>query len=329
MDHTSRRRFLRGSLALAGLGLLSGCGLSPIAAPAPPRTTRIGLLGNFPSQQWDAFRAALTELGYVEGQNIVFEERWSDGVRDRFPGLAAELVALEVDVIVAAGTPAVQAAKASTGILPIVSPNMTFPVWNGIVASLAHPGGNVTGLSFLGAELDPKRLALLKEAVPEVSRVAFLGDSATMIGNPEVHEAARALGMQLNGLVAQDQDGVDVALQATTGGQADALQTSVSALLLLHRGRVLAAAAASRLPAIYAFEEYVRDGGLMFYGPNQPDLFRRAATYVDKILKGTEPADLPVEQPTRFDFVINLKAAHALGLTIPGEILAQATEFIQ
>ena len=329
MPTRSRRRFLQGGLALAALSLLSGCGLTPIAAPAPPRTIRIGILGNFPSQQWDAFRAGLTGLGYVEGQSIAFEERWSDGVRDRFPGLAAELVALEVDVIVASGTPSVQAAKASTSTLPIVSPNMTFPVWNGIVASLAHPGGNVTGLSFLGAELDPKRLALLKEAVPEVSRVAFLGDSTTMIGNPEVHEAARTLGVQLNGLVAQDPDGVDVALQATTGGQADALQTSVSALLLLHRGRVLAAAAASRLPAMYAFEEYVRDGGLMFYGPNQPDLFRRAATYVDKILKGTKPADLPVEQPTKFDFVINLKTAQALGLSIPHSVLLQATEIIQ
>jgi putative tryptophan/tyrosine transport system substrate-binding protein len=326
---SSRRQFLQGSLAIAGLGLLPGCGLSPTSRPAPPRTVKPGILGNFPSPQWDAFRAGVRELGYVEGQSIAFEERWSDGIQDRFPALAAELVALHVDVIVASGNFAARAAQQATTTIPIVSPYLSYPVADGIVASLAHPGGNITGLSILGIELDPKRLTLLKEAVPRIQRVALLGDAPFQIRNPEMLEAARRLGGQVNGLLAQDPDGVDIALQATTGGQVDALQTSVSALFLWHRGKVLSAAATSQLPAMYALEEYVRDGGLMFYGPNQPDLFRRAATYVDKILKGTKPAGLPVEQPTTFDLIINLKTAQTLGLTIPQSILQQATEVIQ
>ena len=230
--------------------------------------------------------------------------------------------------MVAANPPA-QAAKQATSTIPIVSPLLTVPVSEGLVASLAHPGGNLTGLSFLGIELDGKRLELLKDVVPGAHRVAVLGDSPLMVANPYLGAAAQALGVQLNGLLARDPEELDSVLRGLTGGQSDALLVSVSALANLHRERVINAAMQGRLPGVYAFQEFVQDGGLMFYGPNQPDLFRRAATYVDKILKGTKPADLPVEQPTTFDFVVNLKSAQALGLTIPQSVLLQATEVIQ
>ena len=325
----SRRRFLQGGLALAGLGLLSGCATPRGPARPPERVHRIGILGNFPSRQWDAFRDGMGALGYVEGENVTYDERWSDGIRDRFPTLVAELVALSVDVMVVSANPAADAAKRATSTIPIVSPNLTAPVGVGLVASLAHPGGNLTGLSFFGVELDGKRLELLKEVVPGAHRVAALGDSPSMLANPYLGAAAQALRVELNGLLARDPDELDSVLRGLTGGQTDALLVSVSALAQLHRGRVLDAAMQARLPGVYAAEEFVQEGGLLFYGSNQRDLFRRAAGYVDRVLKGANPADLPIEQPTTFDLVINVKTAEALGLSIPQSVLLQATTIVQ
>ena len=325
----TRRKFLQSGAAVAGVGLITGCGLFPPQLRPPTKVPRIGILGNFPSQQWDAFRAGLGESGYVEGQSVTIEVRWSDGIRDRFPSLATELLSLDVDVIVASGNFAARAARDASATVPIVVPNLTFPVWNGFVASLAHPGGNITGLSVLVVELDPKRLELLKQAVPGMSRVVYLADSQQMVSNPELHDAARALGVHLTGLVAQDPAGLDAALQDPSLRQTEALLVSGGALLHLHRARILETVATLRLPAMYPYDEYIRDGGLMLYGPNQPDLFRRAAGYVDRILKGSNPADMPIELPERFDFVINVKAARTLGIAFPEPIVAQATEVIQ
>ena len=210
-----------------------------------------------------------------------------------------------------------------------MSPNLANPVGAGFAASLAHPGGSVTGLSFLGLELDGKRLELLRETTPRATRVAFLADSASMMSTPWIRDTVQALGVQLQGLVVQAPDDFDPAFRDATGGQAQALLVSVGAIFQLHRTRVLDFAAHQRLPAMYPVTEFVEDGGLMCYGPNQSNQFHRAAWYVDKILKGTDPAVLPIEQPTKFDFAINLKTAQALGLSIPPSVLQQATEVIQ
>ena len=250
MVQRSRRRFLQRSLGLAGLSLVSGCATPPGAARPPERVRRIGILGNFPSRQWDAFRDEMSALGYIAGENVTYDERWSDGIRDRFPTLAAELVALNVDALVVAANPPAEAAKQATSTIPIVSPLLTVPVSEGLIASLAHPGGNLTGLSFLGIELDGKRLELLKEAVPGAHRVAVLGDSPYMLANPYLGAAAQALGVQLNGLLARDPEELDSVLRGLTGGQTDALLVSVSALANLHRERVINAAMQGRLPGV-------------------------------------------------------------------------------
>jgi ABC-type uncharacterized transport system substrate-binding protein len=304
---------------------------------------RVGALTPaFPTSERDppleAFRQGLRDLGYVEGQNLVLEYRYAEGF-ERLSALAAELVRLQVEVLVASGAPAIRAAQHATHTIPIVMAGTADPVVTGFVASLARPGGNTTGLSFLSAELPSKRLELLKEAVPQSTRVAVLLNPATGRDEPAgryesirhtLTGAARALGLPLHVVELRRAEELDTAFAAMTRAGADALLVVADqALMDGLRGRVTALAAQSRLPAMYDWKMYVDAGGLMSYGPSISDTFRRAATYVDKILKGAKPADLPVEQPTKFEFVINLKTAKALGLTIPPHLLVLADEVIQ
>ena len=280
-------------------------------------------------------RQGLRDLGYVEGRNVVIEIRDAEGEAERLPALAAELVALKVDVIVAPNTPQALAAKQATRTLPIVFSFVADPVASGLVTSLARPGGNVTGLSSLTPELVGKRLELLTQAVPGVSRVAvlwqpgFQGERTEkdMLKGADV--AARALGVRLQFVEAQGPADFDRAFSDMTRARAGALTVLGSTMFISERRRLVDLAAKNRLPAVYARREYVDAGGLMSYGSNIADLFRRAATYVDKILKGAKPADLPVEQPTKFELVINLKTAKALGLTIPPSLLGRADQVIE
>ncbi len=321
------------------------CGLlaAPPAAEAQQakKVPRIGvLLTGSPEAPltlavFGAFRQGLRELGYVEGQNIVIEERSAQGKVERFPDLAAELVRLKVDLIFAGNTPAARAAKQATSTIPIVVPVMADPVRDGLIASLARPGGNITGSTFLAPELVPKRLQLLKEAVPGASRVAVLwhpgvyGERTMRDMLKETEGAAKTLGVHLQLLEARGPNDFDRAFSAMSSGRADALIVFPSPMFFAEHKRIVDVAAKNRLPAIYPFREAVEAGGLMAYGASIPDLFRRSATHVDKILKGRKPADLPVEQPMRFEFVINMKTAKSLGLTFPQTILIQATELIQ
>jgi putative ABC transport system substrate-binding protein len=282
----------------------------------------------------EAFRQGLRELGYVEGQNLVMESRYAEGSAERLPDLAAELVQLKVDVIVAGGGAGIRAAQRATQTIPIVMAVTGDAVREGFVASLAHPGGNITGLSWLGDELPGKRLELLKETVPQSARVAVLANPA----NPAGYEtairsltvAARALGLHLHVAEVRSADALETAFAALTREGADALIVQEEPLLIDHlRGRIAALAVTHRLPAMSYWKSAVEAGGLMSYGPSMLDMQRRAATYVDKILQGAKPGDLPVEQPTKFELVINLKTAEALGITIPPRILFQADEVIQ
>jgi putative ABC transport system substrate-binding protein len=278
-----------------------------------------------------AFRQRLRELGYVEGQTIALEVRYAEGRSDPMPELAAELVGLKMDVLVAGNSVAALAAKKVTGTIPIVivTPD---PVGLGLVASLARPGGNVTGLSYFNEAIIAKRVQLLKEFVPGLARIAVLRNPtiavhATFWQDTEV--AARKLGVALQPLDVRGPGDFEGAFTAATKGDAQALIALDDALTVAYRPRIVALAANSRLPAMYGLREFPDDGGLMSYGPSFADLFRRAATYVDKILKGAKPADLPVEQPTKFELVINRKAADALGLAVPAMLLAQADEVIE
>jgi len=329
-----------GKILLALLALLT-IGATPLAAVAQPaaKIARIGFLGNIWANSphlREAFLQGLRDLGYVEGRNLVIEYRYAEGKFERFPALAAELVALKVDVIVAAaGTLSALAAKQATRTLPIVFPVVADPVESGLVTSLARPGGNVTGSSFLAPELVGKCLELLKQAVPGVSRVAVLwepgglgkGTEKDMLKAAEV--AARGLGLRLQFVEARGLADFDRAFSEMTKARAGALIVLTSTMFIFERRRLVDLAAKNRLPAVYQWREGVDAGGLMSYGPNMADLFRRAATYVDKILKGANPGDLPVEQPTKFELVINLKAAKALGLTIPQSLLQRADQVIE
>jgi len=284
----------------------------------------------------DAFLQGLRDLGYVEGRNVVIEYRDAEGKLERLPALAAELVALKVDVILAdGGTLGPRVAMQATTTIPIVFTSAADPVGSGLVTSLARPGGNVTGLSALGPELVGKRLELLKQAVPGIDRVAVLRGGSTlgervlkdMLEAADV--AARALGVQPQFIEARGPDEFARAFSAMTSARAGALTVLPSNMFVRERRRLVDLAAKNRLPAVYTSREFVDAGGLMSYGAHQPDLFRRAATYVDKILKGAKPGDLPIEQPTKFELVINLKTAKDLGLTIPQSVLARADEVIQ
>ncbi len=320
-------------LALA-LGILA----APPAADAqqPQKTPRIGVLGGVSPEGSPppyALRQGLREVGYVEGQNIALEWRWAHGRPERFTDLAAELAALKVDVIVAGNPAAISAAKNATSTIPIIMVLATDPVGEGFVTSLARPGGNITGLTInAGPEIFGKHLELLKEAVPRASRVAVLWNPNNPMHHLALREtegAARALRVKLQILEARKPDDFDSAFSAMTRERAGALLVLPEALFFLHRTRIADLAARSRLPAVYGVREHAEVGGLMAYGASITGLWRRAATYVDKILKGAKPADLPVEQPTRFELVLNLKAAKALGLTFPQSILIRADQVIQ
>ena len=314
--------------------------MAPLVTAAPPagKLHRIGRLSpGFPRPDRDppvdAFRQGLRELGYVEGQNLVIEYRGAEGKDERLPDLAAELVGLHVDVIVAVAPTATRAAQHATHTIPIVMTGTGDPVGAGFVASLARPGGNITGLSLMMPELPGKRLELLKETVPQSTRVAVLANPAFEVSKLYLNNltlAARALGLQLHVVEVRRADELDTAFAAMTREGADALIVlSDPALMDPLLGRVTDLAATHRLPAMYNWKMYVEAGGLMSYGPSLPGSHRRAATYVDKILKGANPADLPVEQPTKFELVINLKTAKALGLTIPLSLLGRADEVIE
>jgi len=280
----------------------------------------------------EAFRHGLRELGYVEGKTIVLEWRTAEEKTDRLPALAAELVRLKVDVIVTYGPTATRDAKEATATIPIVMANVGDPVGDAFVASLARPGGNITGLSNLAPELNGKRLEILREVVPKLSRVAVFGTSTIPSIAPTLKEtelAAGAFKVQLQYVDVLAPKDIETAFRAATKGRADAVLTLGSAILVSQRAQIVALAAKNRLPAIYHQERFVEDGSLMFYGVNLLDLGRRAATYVDKILKGAKPADLPVEQPTKFEFVVNLKAAKQIGLTIPPNVLVRADRVIR
>ena len=325
---------LRVCIALVTL-LVANQAAAPLAAAAqqPAKVPRIGILrlGSAPDPLIEAFREGLRQLGYVEGQNLAIEYRWSEQ-GDRLPDLAAELLRLKVDVIVAAGAPAIRAAKNATSTIPIVMPVVTDPVVEGLVASLARPGGNVTGLSSVAPDLSGKRLELLREGFPKISRVGVIWDSKSGIGPAELEAtqgAARTLGVQLQVLEVRGSDYLDKAFGAARRHRVGALITLASPFFFANRAHLVVLAAASRLPVMYYHRAYVDAGGLMSYGPNLPHMFRRAATYVDKILKGAKPADLPVEQPTRFELVVNLKTAKTLGVTIPRSVLIRADHVIQ
>ncbi|MGE5819247.1 MAG: ABC transporter substrate-binding protein, partial [Deltaproteobacteria bacterium] len=268
----------------------------------------------------DAFRQGLRQLGYVEGKNIVIESRWAEGKTERVPGLAAELVRLKVDVIVTGGPSVNRFAKEATATIPIVLSFDNDPVGNGFVASLARPGGNITGLSTQYPEISGKQLELLKEIVPRLSHVAAFGNS-TQPGNPqalrELELTAKAFGVKLQYLDVLSPKEIETAFRAASKGHADAVLVLASQLVTSHPKQFAELAVKSRLPAIYWSPEFVEAGGLMAYSVSITDLFRRTATYVDKILKGAKPAELPVEQPTKFELVINLKAAKQISLTIP------------
>ncbi len=321
-------------LVALAVGILT----APLAAEAqrPEKMPRIGLLipwdRSYAALNIEAFRRGLSELGYTEGNNIAIEYRFAEGKFDRLPDLAAELVRLNLPVIVAWGTLGVQAARNATTTIPIVMAAVGDPVGVGFVASLAHPGGNVTGLSLLDTELSAKRLELLREAVPGLARVGVLwspADPGMTLQFNVVQDAAQPLGLQIQNVQVLDPSAIQGAFQAASNGRVGALLVLAQPFTLLHRTQIVELAGRSRLPAIYTWRSFVDAGGLMAYGPNLLELYRRAATYVDKILKGAKPADLPVEQPTKFELVINLKTAKALGLKIPQSVLVRADEVIQ
>jgi putative ABC transport system substrate-binding protein len=309
--------------------------LVPLATGAQPasKVPRIGYLSPTTAPTFeDAFRQGLRELGYVEDRNIAIEYRWAEGKYERLPQLAADLVRLKVDVILAVTTSATQAAKAATRTIPIVFTLVADPVTSGLVPSLGRPRGNITGLPSIASEIIGKQLELLKETVARVSRVAILqnpdaGSHQFMVR--EAAGAARTLGVQLRVLGARSPNDLDAAFTAITRERADALLVLADPFFRTHRARIADFAAKSRLPSVSGEREHTEVGCLMSYGPSRLDIFRRAATYVDKILKGAKPADLPVEQPTKFELIINLKTAKALGLTIPQSILTRADEVIQ
>jgi len=307
-----------------------------VAAQQAGKVPRIGVLWPYSpaiaTPFGDAFRQGLGTLGYVEGRNIALEERWADGKFDRLASLAAELIRLKVDVLVTASTPATQAAQQATKTTPIVMTLVSDPVDSGFVANLANPGGNVTGLSYMHPELSRKRLELIKDVIPKVSRVAVLSNPSNPSIRPllrETEAAARVLSVQLQVVEARDSGQLDSVFVAMSKERARALVVMPDAVFQDQRRRIVDLAAKSRLPAMYPWREAVEAGGLMAYGASGRDILRRAAAYVDKILKGAKPADLPVEEPTKFEFVINLKTAKTLGLTIPPSLLARADEVIQ
>ncbi len=323
-----RRRFLLTSLA--------GSLVAPLGAGAQysagGKVPRVGILNSDTAQdaRVDEFRDGLRKLGYVEGQNLLITYRWADGRLDRLPALVDDLLASHVDVIVAIGA-SVWAAKRKTGAVPIVMAFSGDPVGTGMVSNLARPGGNITGLSFMSSELAAKRLELLKQTFPRIARVAVLYVPAEVSTVPELREteaAARTINVTLQPLEVRHPDDLEPLFAKATRERADALLVFAHAFAFVHRDRIVELVGRQRLPAMFGWREFVDVGGLMSYGPNVHAMLRRAAGYVDRILKGAKPGDLPIEQPTKFELVINLKTAKALGLTIPPSLLARADQVI-
>ncbi len=320
---------------VSGLTLGSLCAPLAVDAQQAGRVWRIGVLTSYSGERGNpayALQEGLQEFGYAEGQNIAFEWRWARGDAKQYPGLAAELARLKVDVIVAGNNPAVQAAQSATKTIPIVMVLATDPVGLGFAASLASPGGDITGLTTLQSEVTAKRLQLLKEAVPQLSRVAVLWDPTEPGRRGEVSEAevgAQALSLQLQLVEARSPSALDNVIANIARAGSRAVLVQVSTMLFVHRARIAELAIKRKLPTMVASLPFVEAGCLMAYGPRITDLYRRAGYFVDKILKGAKPADLPVEQPTKFELVINLKTAKALGLTIPQTLLLQADQIIE
>jgi putative ABC transport system substrate-binding protein len=316
------------------MALLLLAALLAAEAQPPGKVYRIGYLATIPppAHLWDALLDGLRERGYREGRNLVFERRFSEGNAERFPAFAAEMVQLKVDLIIAITTPAALAAKNATTTIPIVMTTAIDPVGAGLVASLARPGGNVTGGAILYAELSTKRLEFLKDVVPGLSRVVVLWNAANPANASvwkETQAAAGALGLLLQSQEVLGPQDLEGAFALTAQAHPDALLVLDDALIAMHRQHIVEFATQQHLPSVFAARESVVAGGLMSYGPSLPDLFRRAATYVDKILKGVNPGDLPMEQPMKFELVINLKTAKALGITIPPHLLVLADEVLQ
>jgi putative tryptophan/tyrosine transport system substrate-binding protein len=305
-------------------------------AQKPAKVWRIGFLSGGPRPADGAppaaFRQALEELGYIDGKNVTYVGRWAEANSERLPGFAAELVGLDVDVLLTTGGPASEAAKKATSTIPIVFVAPGDAAATGLVTSLARPGGNITGISDPATELSAKRLGLLKEAVPSATRVAVIwnaSDRAMTLRYGEVEKAARVLRVTVQPLGVREPDDIDAALSTMARERPDALFLVSDALTNINRKRILDFAAAHHIPAMYEFSFYVRDGGLMSYGPTLDDMNRRAAIYVDRIFKGAKPGELPVEQPTRYYLLFNLKTAKTLDLTIPQPLLLRADEVIQ
>jgi putative ABC transport system substrate-binding protein len=314
---------------------LVGC-VEMAEAQQSKKIPRIGFLGNStPALEENLvgpFREGLRDLGYVEGKNILIEYRWAEGKYDRFPALIGELVAQKVDIIVTAGTPASLAVKKAAPSIPLVMAAVGDPIGTGLIESLAHPGGNVTGLTAIAADLEGKRLELLREVIPKLSHVAVFWNPASpfqVISEKEVQAAARAFRMKVLSLGVQAPEQFDNAFATIRKERPRALLVLADRLFLHNRARIMEFATKNRLPGVYAYLELVEAGGLMSYGPSYADMHRRAATYVDKILKGRKPADLPVEQPIKFELIINLKAAKQIGLTIPPNVLGRADKVIK
>jgi putative ABC transport system substrate-binding protein len=335
----SRRQVVQG-VGAVGLGLLAGCGRwpgqaapSPQRAPGGPEIRRIGVLGDWPTARWDAFREGLRELGWVEGQNLVVEYRWIEGNQVRYEAVASELVQLRVELIVARAAGPSAAAKQATSTVPIVAILVTGEALEtGLVDSIARPGGNVTGMAGIsGTQMEGKQLQLLTEAVPAASRVAILAplSASSERRTPALQSAASMLGVQLQVFPVQHPGGIEEAFAAMGAAGAQALKILPATWFDSRWEQIADLTARYRLPALTQNMEFPRAGGLMAYGADRLDLYRRAATYVDKLLKGAQPGDLPMERPMHFDFVINLQTAEALGLTIPQHVLLQATEVIQ
>jgi putative ABC transport system substrate-binding protein len=311
---------------------------APLAAGAQPagKAHRIGFLGNsteaLEANLVGPFRDGLRELGYVEGRDLVIEYRWAEGQYERFPALIAELIALKVELIVTAGTPAAVAVRRATTAVPLVMVAVGDPVGTGLVKSLARTGGNLTGLVSIAPDLEGKRLELLTEVVPKLSHVAFLMNPANafhVTSEKQARVAAKALHLRVEFFPVRAESEFDRAFQAMSSQRPGALVMLADRLFLHHRARIVDFAARNRLPTVYAYTELVEAGGLMSFGPSYPGMHRRAAYFVDRILKGVQPADLPMEQPAKFELVINLRAARALGLTIPQPVLLRADDLIQ
>jgi len=331
----SEKKNMKKRITLWLLATLFLASVSLAEAQQTGKIVRIGFLDTSTASGsavlWDAFRQEMRKLGWIEGKNIAIEYRFAEQKPERLPELAVDLVRLKVGLIVVSGTPPALAAKNATTTIPIVMANVADPVGQGLVASLARPGGNVTGNSGLAFELDTKRLEILKDVVPKLARVGFLRlPSGTDSQVKEIRPAAVALRLKLEEIETQpDAKGLESAFQTAKQKQVGAIMTTVSRIFFAERKRIVELAGKNRLLAIYFQKEFVDEGGLMSYGADYVDLYRRAAVYVDKILKGAKPADLPVQQATKFEFIINLKAAQQIGLTVPPEVLARANKVIK